>query len=48
MFFIFFLFFILFFLGGIQGRDRSKDVHPDASNADFFWQQQARGPKNII
>jgi hypothetical protein len=43
-----FIFLFLFYLKGIQGKDRSEDVHPDAANADFFWQQQARGPKNII
>jgi len=32
-------------LGGIQVKDLSEDVHPDAANADFFLQQQARGPK---
>jgi hypothetical protein len=46
--FLFFCFLFLFYLGGIQVKDRSEDVHPDAANADFFWQQQARGPKNII
>jgi hypothetical protein len=46
-YFLFFSFFF-FYLGGIQVKDRSEDIHPDAANADFFWQQQARGPKNII
>jgi hypothetical protein len=45
---IIFLFFYFYFIWGYQGKDRSEDVHPDAANADFFWQQQARGPKNII
>jgi hypothetical protein len=42
------LFFIFILFERYQGKDRSEDVHPDAANADFFWQQQARGPKNII
>jgi len=35
-------------LGGIQVKDRSEDVHPDAANADFFGPAAGQGPKNII
>jgi hypothetical protein len=45
---IFFFIFIFILFGRYQGKDRSEEFHPDAANADFFWQQQARGPKNII
>jgi hypothetical protein len=43
-----FYFFIFNFFRGIHGKANDIFMHPDAANADFFWQQQARGPKNII
>jgi hypothetical protein len=43
--FFIFLFFILFYLGGIQVKDLSEDVHPDAANADFFGPACSRAPK---
>jgi hypothetical protein len=41
----YFIFFFFLLLEAYQGKDRHEDIHPDAANADFFWQQQARGPK---
>jgi hypothetical protein len=43
-----FIFLFLFYLGGIQVKDRSKEFHPDAANADFFGPAAGQGPKNII
>jgi hypothetical protein len=44
--FLFFLF--LFYLGGIQVKDRSEDIHPGAANADFSGTSLLQGTENII
>jgi hypothetical protein len=45
---IFFIFLFLFYLGGIQVKDRSEGIHPDAANADFSWASLLQGTENII